>query len=197
VVKLGTMINRIKKYWADNFGELPPKADELKFEFGDRWVRFHSLPESKRYANSESEYEQVLFRYNSLIKELFPYQSELFVVLTEYSNRSEPEHLEYKLLEIFPETEYWCSIQTNEEDDDPIYWHFHATKTGVEDSALNKLLRLVADDEISNVMLFCNESESLFHPYDGGSDCILSSVEHRNRLEGKFSNWLSAHPEGL
>jgi hypothetical protein len=28
---------------------------ELKHRYGDRWVRFHCLPESKRYAENEAE----------------------------------------------------------------------------------------------------------------------------------------------
>lgn len=34
-------------------------------------MRFHSLPDSKRYAESEDEYAIVLDRYNTILDELF------------------------------------------------------------------------------------------------------------------------------
>ena len=36
----------------------------------ERWVRFHSLPESKRYAESEDEEAEVLRRHLTLLDEL-------------------------------------------------------------------------------------------------------------------------------
>jgi hypothetical protein len=39
---------------------------------GDRWGRFHSLPGSKRYAESEVEYAIVLDRYNTILDEPSP-----------------------------------------------------------------------------------------------------------------------------
>ncbi|MFJ9779385.1 hypothetical protein ACIRSS_07365 [Amycolatopsis sp. NPDC101161] len=36
--------------WQRQWPECRPFADELKLAYRDRWVRFHSLPESQRYA---------------------------------------------------------------------------------------------------------------------------------------------------
>lgn len=36
----------------------------------DQWVRFHSLPRSKRYADTLSEYQILLDRHNTVLSEL-------------------------------------------------------------------------------------------------------------------------------
>jgi hypothetical protein len=51
--------------------ECPPVGYKLRDAYRDVWVRFHSLPESKRYAEDESEYTVVLERYNTVLAELF------------------------------------------------------------------------------------------------------------------------------
>ncbi|GHE33827.1 hypothetical protein CP980_12775 [Streptomyces vinaceus] len=51
----------------------------LKTAYSDRWVRFHSLPEPKRYAADEEEYAIVLDRYNTVLDELFA-GGEVYVV---------------------------------------------------------------------------------------------------------------------
>lgn len=44
---------------------------ELKVAYRHRWVRFHCLPESKRYPETEQEYGIVLDRYNTVLDEIF------------------------------------------------------------------------------------------------------------------------------
>ena len=46
------------------WNDLPPRPGDA------RWVRFHSLPGSKRYAENEAEYACVLSRHNVVIGEL-------------------------------------------------------------------------------------------------------------------------------
>lgn len=44
------------KLWRNAFGETAPIGYQLKDIFPERWLRVHSLPESKRYADSKEEY---------------------------------------------------------------------------------------------------------------------------------------------
>ncbi|MGW6733237.1 DUF3885 domain-containing protein [Streptomyces sp. NPDC055013] len=53
--------------WQRQFPKGPPIAHELRAAYSDRWVRFHSLPDSKRYPESEDEYAIVLHRYNTVL----------------------------------------------------------------------------------------------------------------------------------
>ena len=56
--------------WEENWPGGHPVADELKYRFPDRWVRFHSLPESKRYPDTPAEYDELLHRHNTVLAEL-------------------------------------------------------------------------------------------------------------------------------
>jgi len=187
------MKEALTKYWNSHFEGLAPEAHNLKHEFKDRWVRFHSLPESKRYPDFKSEYQEVLTRYNSLLIELFGLQSSLLVVLPEYSDSVKPTKPEKELYELFPNSQYWCSVAQHEEE---FYWHLHAAEVTLNSQELNSLFRLVANDEVGNIIIVGIAANTVFHPYDGGADVILPSTEQRNELKNKFSMWLSAHPEG-
>lgn len=46
--------------WQQQWPGCPPLADTLKHAYRDRWLRFHSLPESKRYPDHDAEYKIVL-----------------------------------------------------------------------------------------------------------------------------------------
>lgn len=41
------------RQWDHNWRRCNPAADDLKHAYPERWVRFHSLPESKRYAETD------------------------------------------------------------------------------------------------------------------------------------------------
>lgn len=191
------MINTLNKLWSENFDGLAPLAYELKHQLRDRWVRFHSLPESKRYPENESEYAEALSRYNKILKEHFGINAKLYVVIPEYSVSKTPFKPEKKLRKMFRNAEYWQTVDRHEEFGEEFYWHFHVASLNYSGYELNALLRLIANDEVTNCFVVAENSSSLFHPYDGGSDNILSSGEERNRFKEKFSNWLSSHPEGF
>jgi hypothetical protein len=51
--------------WEETWPAHRPYADELRSAYPERWVHFHSLPQSKRYPENEDEYAIVLDRYNT------------------------------------------------------------------------------------------------------------------------------------
>lgn len=190
-----TMIKELAKFWEREFNNFPPEAHNLKHEFKDRWIRFHSLPESKRYPENEQEYLEVLRRHNAVLQELVG-KSNVLVVLPEYSESKEPTKPE--LTTIFPVTESWCSLEQHDEDDDyELYWHLHVSEVNFTGRELNSLFRLVANDEAGNIMIINPCKGVVFHPYDGGADIVLASTKQRDQLKEKHNEWLSAHPEGF
>ena len=191
------MIKDLAKFWEREFDSFPPEAHNLKYEFKDRWVRFHSLPESKRHPENEQEYLEVFRRHNVVLQGLVC-GDKILVVLPEYSESKEPEKPEPELTAIFPTTEPWCSLEKHEEDDDyELYWHLHVSEIAFTGSELDSLFRLVANDEVSNIMIICPRTGVVFHPYDGGADILLASTKERDQLKEKYKEWLSEHPEGF
>ena len=43
-------------YWTRTYPDCPPVGFRLRAAYQARWFRIHSLPASKRYAESEIEY---------------------------------------------------------------------------------------------------------------------------------------------
>lgn len=56
--------------WQQRWAGLAAVGRPLRHAFPSRWVRFHSLPGSKRYAGSDYEYGVQLHRHNTVIGEL-------------------------------------------------------------------------------------------------------------------------------
>lgn len=59
--------DELNKFWTDEFGDNLPVASELKWKFEQRWFRIHTLPDSKRYPDNESEYDEILRRHNIVL----------------------------------------------------------------------------------------------------------------------------------
>lgn len=60
----------VKKNWNILSPNCPPVAFLLKNNLRDKWVRFHNLPESKRYPESPNEYKIILDRNSSVLNYL-------------------------------------------------------------------------------------------------------------------------------
>ena len=56
--------------WERSWSGSDPLGYVLREEHADRWVRFHSLPESKRHAESPDEYDEILRRHRTVLREL-------------------------------------------------------------------------------------------------------------------------------
>lgn len=54
----------LSKAWRARFGEVLPAGFLCREALSDRWLRIHSLPESKRYPADPSEMAELLSRHN-------------------------------------------------------------------------------------------------------------------------------------
>jgi hypothetical protein len=189
----------LSEVWRRNFGDFEPVAHLLRDRFHDRWVRFHSLPDSKRYPESADEVAIVLERHNRLIDRLTNGERSLTLLGTECSASPSPSRTELADEGVCKAEEAWCSVAMHELSQDweePTYWHLFASALQWRPGMLDSVLRLVSQDKAVNLMLLAPRGW-LYHPYDGGADVILPSEEQRTLLASEFSPWLSRHPLGL
>lgn len=180
-------MDELSRLWAERRPECPPLADELKSAYPDRWVRFHSLPESKRYADTEDEYAILLDRYNTVLDGLFAGQ-DVHVITADWSHETSepPAH-----------PGHWLTLRTEPDPEFLTYTHLYARRVRWRRGSLDDLLRDVADDLTAGVMITDPELRRIHHPYDGGQDVILATTAERDLLRERHADWLSAHPLGL
>ena len=171
---------------------------QMRYAYPDRWVRFHSLPGSKRYPDDEAEYAIVLERHHALLVELGPDDEELYVVTREWNGDSEPVARMARLREVDPDAQHWNScVHDDEFPDDILYEHEYVSRGPRSRQALDPLLRQVADEVIAGVILMPLDLRWLYHPYDGGGDVFAPSAAIRDALKAAHPDWLSTHPSGM
>jgi hypothetical protein len=179
-----------------------PGCSKLPYELRaawDRWVRFHTLPGSKRYPDTEDEYRIVLARHNTVLAELVT-GFEVLVVTAGYSDAAEltePCRSPETVAAAHPHAMYWTSVCRDDEPGFESWMHLYAGRLPWSEGCLDRLLRQVADDVIANVVIADVDLLWLYHPYDGGMDVILPSPDARDALRDRHLDWLSRHPAGL
>ena len=190
------MSSALKDFWDQTYAGIPPVAHELRELLQNRWVRFYSLPEGKRYADNALESQTVIARQESLLKTLAG-DSPITVVTTAYSPSETPE-LPPVLAKVDSSAAHWRTIAMHDDDlDDPNYWHLFARTYNRSDRRIAQILDLVATEAISNVILLSVGDSWLMHPYDGGTDVIMPTAAKRLALALRYSEWRSPRPDGL
>lgn len=191
---------KLFEYWSRTFDDTSPLADGLRDLHATRWVRFHSLPDSKRYPESEAEYAILLHRHNSIVSELAPESATLHLITTNWSAAPEPNGPVAAIAALGLSTEFWRSIRMHDLGDAAEYssfWHLYASPITWHANSMDSVFRLAADDRITNLMMLDTASAWLVHPYDGGIDVILESSQERDGLARKYESWLSPREDGL
>ncbi|MBT5032853.1 MAG: hypothetical protein HOM55_11230 [Proteobacteria bacterium] len=198
------MINELNECWDAAYRNILPIAHQFKDRFADRWVRFHTLPWSKRYAENDTENQIILQRHNALLSAISGRDFPLFLITTGFNETGDAERLNEKLVEADPSAQLWKSIAMHENDDGSYdvpeyknYWHLFVSKWRWANGIFDPILRLVAVDHISNVMIVNPAKHCWYHPYDGGADIVLSSTFQRDRLKAEHTQWLSDQLNGL
>ena len=186
--------------WNRWYPNCEPIGHCLREAFPDRWIRFHSLPESKRYPEDEAEYIEVLARHNRILGELAQPGERVVLLTAEYAESSEPSRTCADVMALDPGAVPWRIValhNANDASSHPNYWHVFASERVWHPGGFDRLVRLVADDVIANVLVVAPDCRWVLHPYDGGMDVIVETMAARNRLASCYSGWLSAFPGGL
>ena len=171
---------------------MPPLGHILRVEYPERWLRIHSLPDSKRYADTPIEYSTLLTRHNAAASAVLGIGGKclLFVGRPEGDSQWQSERqtlpgtkeTTFTLFQSVSDADepaqtamnFWCA---------PVRWH---------PERFDELLRAVADDEEEFIVFASLQSGEIYAPYDGGADLILSSSLRCDELKQKFEAWLSS-----
>jgi hypothetical protein len=189
--------------WESLWPSSRPIGHELRSSAADRWVRFHSLPGSKRYADTPSEWAELMGRHNTVLADLFnPISADsqppvALLITASWGAHAERER-EPVLISADPTASLWRS---DEWDPDPEFderWtHLWTSTRPWSPGCLDAVLTLVANWETADVIIAPPSLEWLYHPYDGGADVIARNSVERDALALRYQSWLSDHPHGL
>ncbi|MUG92840.1 hypothetical protein F7734_10420 [Scytonema sp. UIC 10036] len=186
-----------RQRWQKFYGSAPPVAHLLRNEIPDRWLRIHSLAETKRYPQTLDEYSILLSRHNTVATEVLGVQTrcKLFVsqygehpqsgidtqdvpqledlTFTFFNSLVDPTEPEKRIMNI------WCA---------PVLW---------SSGQFDNLIKAVADDNAPFILFASLLTGEVYHPYDGGADIFVTSSKRQSELKQQFWEWLSKSPSGL
>jgi hypothetical protein len=157
----------------------------------DRWLRIHSLPESKRYAQSESEQEELIARHNSVASYALGENCACTLFIARFG-----ESQQWSAAEDLPlHGRLPVHAMAGNDPDEPI--QFFALHVTWHDGAFNDLIVASSEDQ-TGPLLFANLSTgAAYAPYDGGADLFFPSSTAVSAARSRFSQWLSARGDGL
>lgn len=190
-----TGLSALTDAWQRRWPDCRPQADMLKHAYANRWVRFHSLPDSKRYADTDHEYEILLHRHNQVLKELAGSKPPLLLITCQWGEHEGPDARPANFALVQPAAKFWRALAPDEYSE--CWSHLFVTELTWSPGALDPVLRTVADDEVGGVIIAPIDLEWLYHPYDGGADVLLPTATLRDQLRDRHPQWLSALPHGL
>ncbi|MEZ4390990.1 MAG: hypothetical protein R3A48_07840 [Polyangiales bacterium] len=186
--------------WSRVIGEAPPIPYSLRDLCQSRWVRFHALPDARRYAASPADTDEILRRHNALLDHLARRAPRVFLVTTAYSDDRSVAARASQLCALDPSAQPWRVLPMHalaDHSEVPNFWHLFASEWTWRPGIFDEILRLVADDEVANVLWLFDGAGCVYHPYDGGADVVLSSTAARDEIRAAYASWLSARRDGL
>ncbi len=190
--------NDFNNYWEKEFKKLVPFCHHFRDDYAHRWFRIHSLPKSKRYADTQEEYQIILNRQNHLCDTIIGEGNKIMLVFGictyDVTNDNYAKIIDYKDFQKVKTIN--LSKREPENYENNIFLDIYVKYTTWESCKFDKILKAIADDEIR--MLFVYPSKNrIVAPYDGGVDVIMESEAKRDELKLKFKKWLSFRKDGL
>jgi hypothetical protein len=188
-------------FWKQTYPATIPLSYLFKSDYAARWFRIHSLPESKRYADTEEEWNILLGRHNQIISDLLGENAPVLLVTGDYNWNSptdihiteeEPVLKSYSFTRLEDISLY--EISPDNHDIDQVYRPAFA-ETIWNAGACDELLKEIADWTLSAFWVSVDKN-LLIAPYDGGVDFVLKDSETRDFYKQKYKDWLSATASG-
>lgn len=177
------------------YGDATPMGYMLREQVPERWMRIHSLPESKRYANTPSEYSILLERQNMVALEVLGSESECVVFIGWYPEGNQPVDIRTQLLPDINSSAFSLFMEKRDEDEELLcVWCATLVWKANE---FDHIIKTIADDEVRYASFASLGTGEIYAPYDGGADLFLRSSSRRDELKRHYKDWLSAHPLGL
>jgi hypothetical protein len=185
----------IESYWKLTFTECPPINYLLKVYYTERWLRIHSLPDSKRYAATNAEWEILFHTQNCILEDVFEENETLYLFTGIYSNTeitfaensfSDNQSLKaydfipLKIIDLYAMSKDYCEENT--------FFTPHFVPILFKKNNYNELLKAIANDE-TRAFFLNPKTNTIVAPYDGGLDIIYKDTQIRDFYKNKYSHF--------
>lgn len=181
-------MHTFETWFREHFGATAPVGYCLRADHHERWLRLHSLPESKRYADDDEERVEVRRRAWAAASEVLPTGSPVWLVVPFYEEQLESLQTLSLIFEDGGRYEHELFEGT---------LSAHVAQATWPHAGFDQLIDEVASDALRAVW-FCVASGEVFAPYDGGIDLIAESPSRVQSLRRVFPpDWFSKHASGL
>ncbi len=185
-------MNEPMTWWRAKFGALAPIGYELRGHWEPQWSRFHSLPDSKRYPQTEDEYSQLQRRARAIANTLYAPGETVFAFHSTYTFDDIPSALPPPALtELLGPSRAKFQVEGGEAScytrAFALVWPF---------DRFDALVRHVADEEITMLSFVSPATRSVLCPYDGGFD-LFTHTPAPDALRKTFAEWQSERPDYL
>ena len=191
--------NDFNQFWTSTYPDTALIPHIFRHRYPDRWFRIHSLPESKRCAQTPQQWAILLERQNAIITDLLGCSSKIMLVTNTYGWQGDSKAGEREII-----TDYNLTLldkialhQLYPDQYDEGQFIIPAFSEQVwQPQKFDELLKAIAQDELTAFFVAKN-GDCLIAPYDGGVDLVMKDEATRNKFKHKYSDWLSARADGL
>lgn len=190
---------RLLRSWTEKWPGHPDAA-ESKHRFPYRWVRFDSLPESKRYPETDAEYEVLLSRHHAVLRELAGQRDaadEALIVSMSASSSPRPTRRGSAVASAAPHAKHWSSFAVDESGPETYWQHAYlsrlpSTRIGSTHFCVQSPTESLGESSSPRTTSAGSTTRTML-----GADVFLSTTRQRDDLAAAHRNWLSPHPQGL
>jgi hypothetical protein len=177
-----------------------PLGHRLRDAGAPNWVRFHSLPGSKRYADDAQEDAVVRARWNTLAGEVLGEGLPCWLVSARWP---QPDLEDYKTEDAFgaryglEPAMTFASEDQEAEGSASEPWTALAAPLTWRSGAYDELFDAIAAGSTWGWLWLSHRTGAVFAPYDGGVDLFPTAADEADRLRRQYAEWLPDHPSRL
>jgi hypothetical protein len=177
------------EWFLRRYGSVQPIGWALRGAFPQRWFRIHSLSESKRYPEDESDWDSLIKRHRQVSNALIPPGAPCYL-LTPWSCVKDDCFSGFVLRPAPMVPEFHPDLEGAPTGG------FLVSRFAWDFARFEPILRAVANWQT----LACILSEDdliAYAPYDGGADLFLPDSSSRDTMKQRFATYLSPRADGL
>ena len=191
--KIGT--DRFERFWQDHFPAIGPVAYLMRGIYSKRWIRIHSLPESKRYPETEKEKQEILKRHLQVASYTLGNPSPSYLSLSLFNDYPISNYAEFSWYQNLQLNERIKTFESSENLED--FLVSHISEVDWNEGDWRSLILDVAEDRAPHALFICKKNGRVYAPYDGGADIFLENEDEIQKFKSSFADWLSPHEHGL